>query len=86
MFVWVSFARNINVVLSYTFKKLRLIRFAQSNIYVTLCRSIFTLACNCSALAISNECDLLTGRCQCEEGAIGLKCDDCAFGFIGNNV
>ena len=40
-------------------------------------------ACQCSPLAVSSECDLVTGACQCVEGAIGLKCDDCAFGFTG---
>ena len=40
-------------------------------------------ACNCSELSISEECDAVTGQCQCQEGAIGIKCDDCAFGYFG---
>lgn len=46
------------------------------------CLSLFS-ACGCSGLAVSMECDAETGRCVCEEGAIGPKCDDCAFGFTG---
>ncbi len=41
------------------------------------------LACNCSALSVSPSCDPLSGVCQCQEGAIGDECDDCAFGFMG---
>lgn len=33
---------------------------------------------------MSEECDIITGQCSCQEGAIGFKCDDCAFGFFGN--
>ena len=40
-------------------------------------------ACNCSALAVSEECDQLTGACDCQDGAQGLKCDDCSYGYIG---
>lgn len=40
-------------------------------------------ACGCSELSLSSECDAVAGRCQCQEGAIGLKCDKCAFGFTG---
>jgi len=40
-------------------------------------------ACNCSSLAISEECDIVTGMCRCQPGAIGLRCNDCAFGFFG---
>ena len=45
--------------------------------------ALINAECNCSPLAMSNECDLITGRCQCMDGAIGLKCNDCAFGFTG---
>ena len=41
-------------------------------------------ACGCSELSVSGECDIVSGQCQCQEGAIGLKCDDCAFGYFGN--
>ena len=41
------------------------------------------VACGCSALAVLPSCDQLTGTCDCLEGAIGDKCDDCAFGFTG---
>ena len=27
----------------------------------------------------------MSGQCQCQEGAMGLKCNDCAFGFFGNH-
>lgn len=43
-------------------------------------------ACNCSDLSVSGECDIVSGQCQCQAGAIGLKCDDCAFGFFGESV
>ena len=33
---------------------------------------------------MSEECDIITGQCSCQEGAIGFKCNDCAFGFVGN--
>ena len=48
--------------------------------------TLLSLACNCSNLAVSAECDRVTGRCQCQPGAIGLKCDDCAFGFTGMSI
>lgn len=47
------------------------------------CICIYT-ACGCSELSVSGECDIVSGQCQCQEGAIGLKCDDCAFGYFGN--
>lgn len=37
----------------------------------------------CSALAVSVECDQMTGQCVCQQGAVGLKCDDCDFGYFG---
>lgn len=40
-------------------------------------------ACNCSALAVSEECDQLTGTCTCQDSAQGLKCDGCDYGYIG---
>ena len=40
-------------------------------------------ACNCSALAVSEECEPVTGACFCQDGARGLKCDDCEYGYIG---
>lgn len=43
-------------------------------------------ACNCSALAVSEECDQVTGACICQDGAQGLKCDDCQYGYIGNSA
>ena len=42
-------------------------------------------ACDCSELSLSEECDIVSGQCQCQEGAMGLKCNDCAFGFFGNH-
>ena len=42
-----------------------------------------SIACNCSELAVDESCDAVTGQCQCQEGAIGLKCDDCDFGYSG---
>lgn len=44
---------------------------------------IVLLACNCSALAVSEECDQVTGACVCQDGARGLKCDDCEYGYTG---
>ena len=45
-------------------------------------------ACNCSELAVSEECDQLTGACTCQDSAQGLKCDGCDYGYIGrmNNI
>ena len=43
----------------------------------------YTTECGCSALSVSEECDSVSGQCQCQEGAVGTKCDDCAFGFTG---
>ena len=44
---------------------------------------MYAIECGCSELSASEECDIVTGQCQCEEGAVGTKCDDCAFGFTG---
>ena len=41
------------------------------------------IVCGCSELSVSEECDVISGECQCQEGAIGIKCDDCALGFTG---
>ena len=46
------------------------------------CCIVFS-ACNCSALAVSDECDQVTGACVCQDEAQGLKCDDCEYGYIG---
>ena len=40
-------------------------------------------ACGCSNLSMSDSCHAETGACECQVGAVGLKCDDCAFGFTG---
>jgi len=40
-------------------------------------------ACGCSSLALSDQCDQVIGSCDCQPGAVGTKCDDCAFGFTG---
>ena len=47
---------------------------------------LLSTACNCSDLSVSGECDIVSGQCQCQAGAIGLKCDDCAFGFFGKSL
>ena len=50
---------------------------------IVLNQCIVFSACNCSALAVSEECDQVTGACVCQDGARGLKCDDCEYGYIG---
>ena len=35
---------------------------------------------------MSQSCDQVTGSCDCQEGAVGEKCDDCAFGFTGKTI
>ena len=50
---------------------------------VLITHCIVVPACNCSALAVTEECDQVTGACVCQDGARGLKCDDCEYGYIG---
>lgn len=42
-------------------------------------------ACNCDLIgSVNNTCDQPTGQCQCRQGVIGLRCDNCLpyqYGF-----
>ena len=40
-------------------------------------------ACGCSVGSASEECDQVTGACQCLDGAIGDKCDGCGPEYEG---
>lgn len=55
--------------------------FVQSVLYFELSFSIFPFlaACDCNlAGSVSLQCDRDTGKCQCKQGMIGDKCDQCA--------
>lgn len=42
-------------------------------------------ACGCSIGSVSEECDQVTGVCQCLDGAIGDKCDGCGPEYEGGH-
>lgn len=43
-------------------------------------------ACGCSIGSASEECDQVTGACQCLDGAIGDKCDGCGPEYEGGHA
>lgn len=41
------------------------------------------LECDCEAdLSMGTVCDVNTGQCHCQEGAIGPRCDQCAPQYL----
>ena len=42
-------------------------------------------ACGCSNGSVSEECDQVTGVCQCLDGAIGDKCNGCGPEYEGEH-
>lgn len=42
-------------------------------------------ACQCSAIAISEQCSA-DGQCECPDGVVGLTCDQCEVGFYNISI
>ena len=39
--------------------------------------------CKCSSASLTDDCNVLTGQCECKPGVTGLKCDRCDYGYFG---
>ena len=52
--------------------------------FTTIYFYIFPLACDCDPYgALTEQCDRTSGKCICNEGIGGYKCDECDRGYLG---
>ena len=76
-----SHARLGSILFKCPFWSVLFIKVEIRVLYFELSFSIFPFlaACDCNlAGSVSLQCDRDTGKCQCKQGMIGDKCDQCA--------